>query len=253
MVLTSLEAPDAHRMLLRQYMSRKVVMLADKNEPSFPNGEGGTGFYVTAPSGKTYIMTNRHVCQTTSAGSLWASAGDQGEKQIQILVVSDESDLCLLETPTDESGLSFAPGVSAGQQIYYAGHPDLNPFTFTMGEAVGITQETVGIGVIGKDIQLADCQTMKDSFISRVSQYEEIFENYPFLRESPIFPKTKTVDLCFEKDDALITTLQIYSGASGGPVTDFLGRLVGVAYATGPTNWAYAVPLSAVRKILKGR
>ena len=252
MVIVAFEVPRAHRIFLREYLSKKVVMLAEKNEPSFPNGSGGTGFYVQAPSGKTYLMTNRHVCQSAASDSLWSSTPD-GEKQAKIVAISDDSDLCLLEPPTDQSGINLGSGLALGQTIYYAGHPNLNPFTFISGEAVGISTETIGVGVIGVDISLEDCHAMKDSSASRVSEFQELFEYYPFLQQSPLFPTSKMVDFCSETDAALVTTLSMYPGASGSPVVDSFGQLVGVVYAYGPTSWAYAVPLAAVKSILKGR
>lgn len=252
MVIIAFEVPRAQRIFLRSYLSKKVVMLAQKNEPSFPNGSGGTGFYIQAPSGNTYIMTNRHVCQGAETGGLWASTPD-GEKQIDIVVVSDNSDLCLLKPPTNETGIRLASGLAYGQTIYYAGHPNLNPFTFISGEVVGILDETVGVGVIGTAISLEECQAMKDASTSRVSEFQELFECYPFLAESPLFPASKMVDFCSETDSALITTLAMYPGASGSPVVDSVGNLVGVVYAYGPTSWAYAVPLAAVKSILNGR
>ena len=64
----------------------------------------------------------------------------------------------------------------------------------------------------------------------------------------------KKVQVCYENDQSLITTMMIYAGASGSPMVDNLGQLVGVVYAA-PINggWGYGVTLTDVKTILKGR
>ncbi len=63
----------------------------------------------------------------------------------------------------------------------------------------------------------------------------------------------KMISVCYEQDQAYVTTLQVYGGASGSPVVNVDGEVVGVVYAGGDGTWGYVVVLADVKALLKGR
>lgn len=95
---------------------------------------GGTGFLVKAPSGKDYILTNAHVCEIARVlqTDRWSTALD-------LIQVSDHTDLCLLEAP---QGLGQAIELAnqepkAHEQIHIIGQGLLLGNTLTEGHWVG--------------------------------------------------------------------------------------------------------------------
>lgn len=92
----------------------------------------GTGFSVLAPSGKTYTVTNAHVCRTTQAGYMVANRTDQYFK-VEILLRVDADDLCILEGVYGSEGLRLADRSRAKEHVYIAGHPALRPLEIRAG------------------------------------------------------------------------------------------------------------------------
>lgn len=261
--VVSMLAPKVHQTVLRKYVSSKVVLLTKEDPLKYPEQGGGTGFHVTGASGKTYILTNRHVCDVAKDKTIWARVVNKtGNHKLNIIERSDNSDLCLVEGIPGVPGLSVGKSLSIGQTIAYLGHPRLQPRTFTMGEAVGEDTVTIFAGIIGKDITKAQCQT-QDSLIKKIPKFFLVGNSSgpgDFLKELIdllLKPEGKGIamaEVCYQRNKALVTTLMIYPGASGSPVIDFFGNVVGVVYAGPKTGgWGYAVTLADVKKILKGK
>ncbi len=80
---------------IRKYVGSKII-----------NIEDGTGFYIKGQSGKSYILSNYHVC------------GDPHDKVIEInfekhtvLKIDETNDLCLIgPLKEDKNGIDFANG-----------------------------------------------------------------------------------------------------------------------------------------------
>jgi len=114
-------SPDKH--------SAAVVMLVS------PSGNGGTGFGVVSPyTGKTYILTNAHVCEIATAvvppeGAMYA---------LKILKIADYTDLCIAEAGYLDSFISVSHSdLKAFDHINILGHGLLLPLTYTEGHYVG--------------------------------------------------------------------------------------------------------------------
>jgi S1-C subfamily serine protease len=239
-------------------------MLTQKDMAQDPYQGGGTGFYLKGPSGKTYIMTNRHVCNLSTGTTLWATAsGSKASREVKIIEKSNNADLCILEASPSVTGLAIGSRLSLGQTIAYLGYPRLQPQTFTTGEAVGEQTITVFAGVINKKMTRAQCQT-KDSFIRSVPKLFLLSREYAdddsldydidWAAEDLQDLKKQKVQVCYTRGKSLVTTLMIYPGASGSPVFDFFGNIVAVVYASpSKGGWGYAVPLANINEIMKGR
>lgn len=220
-------APQVAHKILKNHA--KIVMIMS---PKFRGG--GTGFHIQAPSGRTYIMTNRHVCEVgqykafkkipvrkdengkiiyakKGVGLRYVKIVDGFDvKERAILKVSQKHDLCLIQ-PTKKNGI-----MRIGTPI------DLLPVL------------TAGFG--GLDSISANIGYRNGPHMASVC-YESAF----------LFGCT---DLRFMKTDAY--TFIVRGGHSGSPVISPLGSLVGVVFA-GSGRETLVVPIKFVTDFLKNK
>jgi hypothetical protein len=260
MIGGALWVPQAHRQFLCETLRHSVVALSSMEHSKHPGIGGGTGFHVIAPSGQVYIMTNRHVCVDVAVdGKLWGYVeGETADHELKVILISDSFDLCLVEPIPGQPGLTIGTKPAMGQRIYYFGHPRMQQNTLVEGDAIGYEEIDVLMGVIDKGILEANCKN-KDSVIKEESEMNVFLEGLksdtamPFSLEA-LVADSIMLKVCYEKDTALITTMMIYGGASGSPMVDSFGRVIGVVYAA-PINggWGYGVTMIDVNTILTGR
>ena len=113
-----------------------VIMLFNLDGTS-----GGTGFYVKAKSGKTFIMTNRHICED---GATYTRAGRL--VKLTIVEISSETDLCLLAPiATAAAPLELGYEPRPHDQVTVSGYGYLLGETITEGRFVGY----LAAGVLG--------------------------------------------------------------------------------------------------------
>jgi len=257
----ALFAPLAYKVYLRDGLKAKVVYLTPENHSQKPDQGGGTGFHIIAPSGKVYIMTNRHVCNDAVDGKLWAVVeGKTSDHQVKVIYASDSFDLCLVEAIPGVGGLTVGDAPNAGDNIYYLGHPRLQQDTFVAGEAIGYHQLVVTMGVIGRTLKPEQCKS-KDEYAIEETELQVLLNGFQSGHAAvtdvdlvQLIQKGPKVKVCYEKGQALVTTLMIYAGASGSPMVDSFGKLIGVVYAAPVTGgWGYGVTLADIKQILNGR
>ena len=238
LTFASIRLPDAHNAFLRHKVGSKTFMIKGSK-----NGGGGTGFQVTAPSGQNYIMTNSHVCegaltQSQSKDSLIVMDDSGNSIRRKILENSDFTDLCLLEGLPGVEGLKLANrGPSLGDTEYIVGHPLLRPLSVSHGEVVGLKDVKIPIGQINSLEDELKCDLPKNE-IANI--------------EVEIFGTVKVpFRLCLNvTKSSFMTTVLIFPGNSGSPMVNMYGEVTGVAFAADATNWAYAVSLKDVRRLL---
>jgi S1-C subfamily serine protease len=223
----AIRAPELHGLLLRAKVGSKTVMVKKS-----PDSGGGTGFYIEAPSGKTYIVTNSHVCDhvTAADGTVLIETPEGNYMRRRVLEVSDKSDLCLIESLPNKDGLSLGSEPFVGQIVASIGHPALMPTTISRGEIVG--QEDVYI---------------LSSLIASQEQFDECISK-PKNKAIAVFVFVACVTLT---KDAYITNAVIQGGSSGSPVVNFWGNVVGVAFAADKANWARVVSLKDLKEFIK--
>lgn len=96
---------------------------------------GGTGFVVRAPSGKSYILTNAHVCQV----ALMVEADRRFP--MEIIEVDANSDLCLVEARGISPALEVATEEpDAHDNVHIIGYGMLLGNTLSEGHYVGRIQ-----------------------------------------------------------------------------------------------------------------
>ncbi len=80
----------------------------------------GTAFYIQGASGKTYLITNKHVCQNMSM--LLVEEGG-GFKVSPVIKIYDKADLCLLTSTSAVKGFKLASDYQIGEKIETIGYP----------------------------------------------------------------------------------------------------------------------------------
>ncbi len=223
-------APYIYHTLIRAKVGRNVVALMG-NYKGFK--AGGTGFQITAPSGKHYVMTNRHICELADGEDnlVVTSERSNDESKLHVLFKSEISDLCLLSEAFSWGGLSFASGVSIGDSIHLLGHPKLQPLTLSSGELIGYRT----IRTAERVDKPEDCKDHLDSILN--------------------FFTGEQIYICSK--DSFAAQMFVYSrgGSSGSPVVNIFGNVVGILFAGNPEDAfeSYAVPLSQIKAFLKDK
>lgn len=217
--------PDIHSTFVRNYVGSKTVMITK-------NGSGGTGFFVKAPSGTTYILTNRHVCDLSNDGTLDIILPNKNRKVTKNIIESyDHHDLCLVESEGSYSGLDLASNLFTGQTIAIIGHPKLHPLTLSRGEYIG---DKVIQVLLGYNIPPDKCRGK----VYKMSFVQSIFGQ-----------STACVGEFYSGQ----ITAYSRGGSSGSPIVNFFGNVVGVLFAGNLQDQfeSYIVLLDDVKNFLK--
>lgn len=222
-LLLALFARTYHEDVLQLYVGSKVVKL-------YGDRSGGTGFFVKGKSGKTYIMTNRHVCETSGDSEyLTAKRGESvvGVK-VKIIKKSDNHDLCLVESFDLTQGLRVANSIYKNETVMAIGHPGLEHLIASKGRFIANTIISVPVGVN---------LTEEDKCPGVLVPVRSMF----------------VFNVCIIKYVSSRIFLYIKPGSSGSPLVDFFGNIVGVIFAgdRGDHLKSYAVPLHYVKDFLK--
>jgi S1-C subfamily serine protease len=223
--------PGMHKRWIRSHIGSKVVEIVRIHDGRMG---GGTGFYVQAPSGQVYIMTNAHVCDMYEGGMTATIILPDGSRlPRRILEISDKTDLCLIEAPPLVKGIKLANSDAAvGESIYVVGHPRLMPLNVSQGDILGTGQVDVGIGVIGMDVKEEDCHKPKNAIISEPSMFGDM-------------------QVCVERLQAIQSTAVGMPGNSGSPVVDAYGHLIGVMFAgDNEVHWSLFITLDDAKAFL---
>lgn len=219
-----LKVPRYHYQYVRDKVGSRVVKITNEK-----GNHGGTGVHVKVSSGKTYILTNDHVCEVAKDGTLYVST-DYSERPMPRKVIerADFTDLCLVEPIDNIEGLTLGQEPNYGDLIRVVGHPKLMPITMTEGEILGEDIVNVFTG-----LSLEDCTKPK----YKIGQAGGWF----FGQQA-----------CFLNIKSYLTTIHILPGSSGSPAVDFWGNIVGLAYAgDNDINWGILVELEDIKKFLK--
>jgi S1-C subfamily serine protease len=217
------EAPQLHRKYIVNKVGPSVVMITNLSA-----NHGGTGFTVEAPSGKSYILTNAHICVGVEKPMI-VTFKDNRQVPLNIVEVSRKTDLCLLEAVGNLPALKVASSLEVGQTVGVVGHPALMDLTLTKGELIQYMDVVIPV---------------PEEFCARSKEI-----GGPFVATGNFFyPCAGFIKQAGQTD------VVILGGNSGSPVIDVLGHVVGVAFAgrSGDgSNWALIIPLDSVQEFLK--
>lgn len=218
------QAPSWHLKYIENKVGRVTIKVLKEEK-----GGGGSGFHVRTPKGKTYIMTNIHVCAGAkdSKGNVLVQL-PHGGKFIKRKIVKEYSkhDLCLVEPVDGFNGIEVADKVTKGQELSVVGHPYLRPARVSLGQY--LDDERISLLVRAEDE--VDC-AKKKGHVEQINM---------FMRG------------CVKEYDSMETNITIFPGSSGSAVVNFFGQLSGVVFAgDNNTNYGFLVPLSFVKDFLK--
>jgi S1-C subfamily serine protease len=218
----AVKSPDWHADYLFNKVGKVVIkVVKDKKAIS-----GGTGFHVIAPSGKTYIMTNKHVCGVrTEINFVWVSFPDKKRfVKRRIIDVSEKHDLCLIEALHNKEGIQIADSFTLGQRVRAIGHPGLRSLRASLGRYLAKVDIDI---IVGMMVSQEDCDAVGGHLRGLFS-------------------------VCVKSYEAVETNIVIFPGSSGSPAVNFTGDLVGVVFAGHrKTNYGYLVPLKYIKDFME--
>lgn len=223
----------------KQYLYSKVGKVVVKTLLNARSG--GTGFYVKAPSGISYILTNDHICDGAKNGIVFikheSSSSPERFVPRKVIETSPSKDLCLVEGYGDNEGLSLASSVSQGDSVFVVGHPALQKLTVSAGVLMS-KSELVQI-LYRANIKKEECEAFGSNF-----KYIEITDIFVQLF-------TGMYSACIKETMSYQSDAYIRPGNSGSPVTNVYGNLIGVAFAGDDWGFSYFVPLEEVKEFLE--
>ena len=83
--------------------------------------EGGTGFLIKAKSGRSYLLTNWHVCDSKTVVTVYHETIPKVPMKAKVLAIDPEHDLCLAAFGGE--GLSLAKSYQTNERVFVLGHP----------------------------------------------------------------------------------------------------------------------------------
>ena len=217
-ITVSLETPHLYKGYMRNIAEENVVRIVGINGM-------GTGFHVQI-EGKTYLLTNKHVCNMAGPLKVEKYGAKEGIVR-KVIKRSNKHDLCIMEALPGVEGIRIGSDAENGDTVYTLGHP--------RGDALNVAS---GEKFDDKDIHIGE----------EVSEDGTCAEGV--LTEYPTF--FGVLSIC----DVTRNTIQIssptYPGNSGSPLVNKWGNLVGVIFAGSREveNMGFAVPLSFVKEFL---
>jgi len=256
LLLAVLMAPQGHSWYLRNYKGDKVTVMKGKYG-------GGTGFHVKGlKTGKTYIMTNAHVCLLANKNDdIYVKAGNGVVLKRKVLFRAKNHDLCLVEAMPGYEGLSVGHQPWLGEIVGLIGHPKLRPLTLSRGEIIGkrIIKLLFGYNLpnnkcIGQNINTdhLNIKHIKSIIVPNRLAFKASFKVNNIKQLRNLYKMMGINYLCIAELDTNMMNGISYKGNSGSPVVSFFGNVVGVLFAgSQDVTDAYLVPLYKVREVLK--
>jgi len=201
----AISAPQIHNSYLRYEVGQSVVEVLVPGQFG-----GGTGFAVRSASGKDFIATNRHVCESAINGWMEIKSDSNDEKILKRVVYKDnKADLCLLEGDSRFSPLKLAFTPEKGDIHYIVGHPGLRQLTISSGEYIG-----------NAEVQLQQEVEKREQCTGKVYELDILQQLL-----------TGQAFVCVRTFKAYGTTAVAYPGNSGSPVVNKYGNVIGVLFA----------------------
>lgn len=210
----------------RSLISKTVVTIYGQTKSGYSSG--GTGFSINAPSGKRYIVTNKHVCGLRDASNHITVKFPTLKRKYQrrVIEISTEHDLCLIESlPSFNKGLDVAREAIIGQTTYAVGHPKLYALTVSKGQL--IEEASIMVQMSG---------AKKPTIYDRI--------------------KTSQFSLMLNVKKFKASRFVIYSrgGNSGSPIVNDQGQVISVLFAGNREDnmETYGVPLRFLKSFISG-
>src|SRR5574337_1014609 len=117
----AIEGRQIHNIALTYKVAPSVVLIGNKKGSEF-----GTGYHLKMPSGKVYIVTNRHVCEMSeNKKDIYVLEKTYTGRPLarKIIKMFDNADLCLVEPFYNYPALRLAYFNVQFQEVRYFGYP----------------------------------------------------------------------------------------------------------------------------------
>lgn len=195
-VVVSRFSNEAYDTVINTYSQRNTFIVSGSSNSY------GTGFLVKH-NGSKYIVTNAHLCDVSQNGYMTVNKGSDSTPR-RILAVSRQNDLCILE-PVSGLGLAITTSRSKNQLLTMHGHAFNEGLSARSGRIISQSTKTIPLFPITSNEDHDRCTEQEGDIII-------VFISF----------------FCIRRHTVLETTIQGGPGASGSPVVDLLGRIVGV-------------------------
>lgn len=203
-------------------LKKSIVRLVAKN------GEHGTGFAIEHKK-KRFILTNAHVCADEE---YMYSKVDGVEYAHRVLKIGKKHDICMVQGLRSLEPIKLSKRVYADEKVYTMGYPLSRFKIYSEGRLKGVEHIQMKWGV------------PVDKCVNRAHLSVQLERSY----RSPFGFN----QVCVLSAKFYFTTLLIDSGASGSPVINSRGELVGIiSLSSGNISFGMAVPHYEIRDFLK--
>lgn len=231
--VTVIEGPELHYRFLEYRVGRVTVKAVNKS-----GNAGGTGFYVKAPSGKSYIVTNDHVCGVEENNIVYIQheSGAAADRLVprRIIDRAPGKDLCLIEGYNNYEGAKLASNTKRGDLVWVIGHPRLHNLTLSFGQLINMDYEVLIF--LAANVSKDDCS--------------ESYMKYVDVDPDSLLGVRGVRSLCFKSQQSYQSNAKIHPGNSGSAVVNAYGNIVAVAYASDMSGFSYFVKLEDLRSFL---
>lgn len=218
--------PQLHNSYLRYEVGESTVKVMVSEQG------GGSGFAVTAASGKEFIATNKHVCDAAEKGWVRIVSDSGIEAWKKVVYIDTKHDICLVEGDARLTPLELANGTrSTGEYHYIVGHPGLRPLTISVGEFIGF-----------HIVRVADESAKTKKQCLGEVQVLSPMEQFMYGQEW----------VCVRSYKSFSSSAVAYGGNSGSPVVNKYGNVIGILFA-GPSDQehvSYIVPGYELKRVL---
>lgn len=210
---------------------KSVIRLIGKDFMGRDLGSG-TGFAVKTKKGHKVIVTNAHVCE--GFRQMYSTYEEETYK-LNVIKISKKTDLCMLQAPKSIPALKLASNVDVDQEIYTVGFPYSEYMVTESGKYKGPTEAAAPW-----DVPIEKCKG-RDYLKVRI---------IPTPGDAGLVVPKRVCIGAF--DDMIFTTIISAPGASGSPIVDGQGKIVGVIFMIhrGGAPWAIGVSLEKLEEFL---
>lgn len=124
--------PEYKHYYIRNKVAQEIVKIIGLNGFA-------TGFNIQTPSGRTFILTNKHVCDRLGILHMLMVRDSKNQVFLRKIIKISKSttDLCLVKGLPGHSGLKMGSKPHIGDKASIVGHPHGLPTTLQEGEIVG--------------------------------------------------------------------------------------------------------------------
>jgi S1-C subfamily serine protease len=222
----SFMTPHIHNKYMFSVVGDSVVLLRN-------DFGGGTGFHLKF-EGKTYLISNAHVCDAFVEEGFAIAEHGGTDHIVEVVALYDKADLCVLSPLEGATSLSLAgSNPKQGERVQTLGHPLGEPLTMSKGDIIGMDNVEIHTPLL--------------------SENEFCSSEVTDIRGTMMWMFTGIEFICIELPLFVLSSNVNYPGNSGSPLVNDLGQVVGVLAMVGTQNrnLSFSVPIDDIKAFLR--